>query len=309
MRTLWRSSASLLRRYPILWLPLIVADATNFYLNWIERLIQHSLRDQLISWLSQGHTVLSDAPVYATLSKSETMTVVLLTVPLDWAVHFSSTVLYTSAMLITAAMLHNLAETGQTHLAAATDFVASSYLRILVFSAKLLALLAASAVLALPVLALALKLQTYLERSPYLSLRSQLDMEKANLSGYVYVLPLMLAIAYIIAPVALQLLRPPNSIPTPQERRRARIAALIVTATVTILGFVVPRIEILFLQQLSSPSSSVIRLTNTIVSVITALPYVLLYIIFYLIANPGIPLLAVPGNPQSEARDTADPAL
>jgi hypothetical protein len=310
MRDLWRSTVSLLRQHPILWLPVIVVDITTFYLNWIERLMQHHLTYQLVSWLGQGHSVLSDKPVYVPPTSSVMMWVALLTAPLSWIAHFLSIVLYTIAMLITAAMLGNEteAENARPLLRTAASAVATSRRRILGFSVKLLALFMASAVLAAPLSVLGLRLQTFLETTPYLSLKFQLELAKANLLGYAVALPLTIAIAFVITPIALRLLRSPDSVLAPQETSRARIAAILTVVVVAAIGFFVPRVASSFLQQINTTSSLVVRLIDTTVSVIIVLPYAFLFIAFYLIANPESPLAFPLTPPNAEPEEDAPPA-
>lgn len=309
MRTLWRSTTSVLRQHPILWLPVIVVDITTFYLNWIERMLQHHLTYQLVSWLSQGHSVLSIKPVYVPPTTSMTMRVVLLTAPLPWIAHFLSLVLYTIAMLTTAAMLSNVAEAENARplLHAVTSAVATSRRRILGFAVKLLALFMVSLVLAAPLSVLGLRLQTFLETTPYLSLKFQLDLAKANLLGYAIALPLMITIAFVITPIALRLLRSPESVLAPQETSQARIAAILTVVVVATLDIFVPRVESSFLQQINTTSNLVVRLSDTAASVIIALPYAFLFIAFYLIVNPESPLAFPLTPPNAEPEEDAPP--
>src|ERR1035437_1710817 len=230
MRTLLRTTASLLRQYPILWFPLVIADIVNFSLDWTERRLHHNLVVHLVSWLSQNHSVLSSTPVYADPPHFTTTVIVILTAPITWATYFLSTVLYTSAMLVTAALLANLAENGHPLLHLAASTLRSSRRRILVFSVKLCALFAVSLLLAAPLLAGAIWFQRFLETTPSLPLKFQLQLQKADLLGYVTELPIMMAIACIVAPMALKLLQPPGSTPTQQAIKTARIVALIVVA-------------------------------------------------------------------------------
>jgi hypothetical protein len=301
MRDLWRSTVSLLRQHPILWLPVIVVDITTYFLNWIERLLQNHLTYQFVSWLGQDHSVLSNKPVYAPPTMSVMMRVALLTAPLPWIARFLSIVLYTTAMLTTAAILGNIAEAENARplLRTAASTVAMSRRRILGFSVKLLALFMASAVLAASLMVLGLRLQTFLETTPNLFLKFQLELAKLNLLGYAVALPLMIAIAFVITPIALRLLRTPDSVLALQETRRARIAAIHTVIVVAALGYFVPRTESSFLQQINPTSSLVVRLIDTTVSVFIALPYTVLYTVLYLIATPLSPLLIPSTQPDA----------
>jgi len=237
------------------------------------------------------------------------MRVTLLTAPLPWIARFLSIVLYTTAMLTTAAMLGNLAEAENARplLRTAASAVATSRRRILGFSVKLLALFMASAVLAAPLMVLGLRLQTFLETTPNISLKFQLELAKVNLLGYAVALPLMIAIAFVITPIALRLLRTPDSVLTPQETKRARIAAILTVVVVAALGFFVPRIESSILQQINPTSSLVVRLFDTTVSVFITLPYAFLYTSLYLIATPQSPL-HIPSTPHiAQPEEDASP--
>jgi hypothetical protein len=104
----------------------------------------------------------------------------------------------------------------------------------------------------------------------------------------------MMAVAYIVAPMALKLLRTPGYIPTLQARKTARIAALTVVAVTSTLEIFLPRIATAGLQELNPASLIPVYAIRSLASLIAAIPYILLYIAFYLIANPDSPRIASP---------------
>ena len=304
MQTLWRTTASILRNYPILWLPLVAADLVSFGLSWTERRLHHDLILHLVSWLSQSHSVLSSTPVYADPPPYTASVIAILTAPITWVTYFASTVLYTSAMLVTASILANLADNGQPRPRSAALALSSSRRRILLFSLKLCAIF----VLSLPVMgllfAVAFEFQRFLETTAFLPLKLQLQLQHADLFGYLTELPILMAIAYMVAPIALKLLQPPGAIPTPQARKAARIATLIVVAVTSTLEIFLPRVVTTFLQQLNPAPPLVVYIVRTLTSLIAAVPYVLLYIALYLIATPDSPL-AIPPPANTEPVDLA----
>ena len=88
MRTLWRSSISILRQYPILWLPVLLAEFINFNLGWFTNSCRHWLIQRILPWLSEGHSVLSNGPVYGGLSQQVINKAILLASPLEWVSRF-----------------------------------------------------------------------------------------------------------------------------------------------------------------------------------------------------------------------------
>lgn len=134
MRTLWRSTASLFRERPILWVPQLAALVLSFFFSGLDRLVQASLFPHILQWLTQQHSVLGGATEYASPTQALVNRAELYLMPLNWVIRFLNTFLFTAALLATAGLLRSLAATGQPSPQEATSSVTTSIRRILVYS-------------------------------------------------------------------------------------------------------------------------------------------------------------------------------
>jgi hypothetical protein len=318
MRTLWRTTVSLLRKYPILWLPAILADVLTFNIDWLDNLLRHWLTQKLLPWLSEGHSVLSNSPVYVAPTQQVINIAIYLTAPIEWGARFLSDVIFACALVATAAILRNIAETGIGTLREAIAPIAASRRRILIFSLKLFALnlvgVCVMLLLAAPIMSLNPQvIQHKLETFFSLSLKTSLALERLNLIpnlfSYLWALPITLCIVYVIAPWQLRLIQPLDFNPSMEQKKQARLAAIYVTLAIIVLSILTSIIESTLLQQLSPASRLVVYSVGTITSLITVLPNVPLYIAFYLIANPDSPLAALPeAQPEAEIPTEDEPS-
>jgi hypothetical protein len=141
-------------------------------------------------------------------------------------------------------------------------------------------------------------IQGKLEALFSLSLKTSNALEKLNLVpnliNDLLTLPITLGFVYIIATLQLRLIQPQNFNPTPEQKKPARLAAIYAAVAFIVLGILTSTVEFILLQQLSPASNLVVYAVRTITSLITAIPYVPLYIAFYLIANPDSPLATLP---------------
>jgi tetrahydromethanopterin S-methyltransferase subunit C len=310
MRTLWRTTASLLRKYPILWLPAILAEVLAFNIGWLENLLRHWLIQKLLPWLSEGHSVLSNSPVYGAPTQQVMNKVIFLATPIEWGARFLSDAIFACALVATAAMLRRISHTGIGTLREAVAPIAASSRRILIFSLKIFGLNIAFRSMAglLSPLIVSVNPQTIqgkLEALFSLSLKTSNALEKLNLVpnliNDLLTLPITLGFVYIIATLQLRLIQPQNFNPTPEQKKPARLAAIYAAVAFIVLGILTSTVEFILLQQLSPASNLVVYAVRTITSLITAIPYVPLYIAFYLIANSDSPLATLPeAQPEAE---------
>ncbi len=295
MRNLWRTTTYLFWQFPILWLPLILAKFAGFGLRSAERALFHQWAIRFLLWLTETHSVLSGATIQGTLTPQIMAKAEILAAPLALGTQFISTFLLASSMVVTAALLSDIAETGRSgSLQTAMPPVAASIRRILVYSLKLFALDVLSGTLASLLMPWATGLQSNIEIWMRLSIEFRISLERMNLPIYLCNLLFALGIAYIIAPIAIRLLQPQGSTPTPQQAKTARIAWILTAVFGTILGVAVSGIEASFFQQLHTTSDLAALSISAIASVINALPNIPLFIALYLIATPNSPLTNPP---------------
>jgi hypothetical protein len=304
MRILWRSTTSLLRQYPILWLPVLVAEIVNFNLRWFERLLLRPLRHQLILWFSQAHSVLSTTPVPIQPTGSIMIKTALLTAPLEWGMQFLCAAVTVASLVATAAILQSIAKTGRGSLRAVIAPITSSRRRILILSLQFWGL---NMILSLQFWGLNILFTSLLELlSPLVfSIHNlQAYLGRSNLAGsffsYLWVLPVTLFVCYIIAPLEARLLQSPESTPAPDQARRARVVAILVALGLCVFNPLTGMAESYILQMSLLAFSLKFFLIELLFSLIRTAPYALLFIAFYLIANPESPLVGASVAPPEE---------
>jgi hypothetical protein len=280
MRTLWRTTAYLFWQHPALWLPVVLADLIAFCL----RSFQAWMTQAVIRSLVAGHSVLSDTPEP------------LHTLPVAWAAAFGATralvellnlCLYTAAMISISILVPALIAQTKMPWQQILSALGESRLRILLFSLKILVLIAVAGILDIGLI-------TYL---PHLHLMfSPIGISRDE---NIAMITLFLAtIVWLLAPSAVAILRPRESPPVGAiGLRHARIFA-----AVSILSSV----AIYFLSTVLRPSFAPLLTTAFgiqvfwgVASVTSALPYIPLFIALCLIANRDSPLAMPP---------TVDPA-
>jgi hypothetical protein len=292
MRNLWSTTTSLLRHHPLLWLPVIVADVASFWLSWLERLIHTQLIEQVVIWLSQSHSVLGNTPDYNSLTPAVSAKAQALTAPLVWTTRYLGICLYTAALIATAAIVYNLSEPEAAPLKQARSGIWTSRRRILIFSLKFFFLNAVVGILGAWLLSWALQLQSLWEKTTSPSSTLQIAVEKSNLPVLLPALLLAAAIATIMAPVAVRLLQPKGVPLTPQQAKSARHASLIVVAVAAALQVLIQQVEPYLFQHLGTATPTLLTV-GFAVSLITAIPFVLLYVALSLIATPAHPAPAL----------------
>lgn len=279
MQKLWRATLLLFRQYPILWLPLLAADLAAFELKQLQR----HLVNLFMTWLFQSHSVLSSAPVYGNPAPAAILRAELLTVPMAWAFYLLSASLYTAALLATRGLLGDIAATGQAHISVAFSSVAKSATRILIFSLKLLGLCLCGFLSFALITAAVTKFAT-----------TEILINPVFVYGNV--LTLSFVIAYLLAPSAINLLRPADAAePQPDALQSGRIAAFITVTASAALSYFISKAGSAFLRASQRNTGFGVSIVGALESVFTASPYILLYIALYLIATPNSSL----ANPHS----------
>ena len=290
MRTLWRNTAYLFWQYPILWLPVILADLIAYCLTTLQTRMTHAVINSLVA----GHSVLSSSPEP------------LQTLPAMWTVIFAASKLFVelvNACLYAAAMI--AISTSIPALMAQTKIpwqqipfaIRQRRVQILLLSLKVFGMFTVAVFLDTALI-------LYLPGLHFLPLIFTIGSRGES---YVIIVLLLAAIAWILAPSALTLLHPREAPPTNlQSIRHARILAAICVAAESALYYLATIARPSFAPQLTTALA--INAYWVIASAVSALPYIPLFIALSLIANPDTPLTLIPGSPARPTPPQSPPA-
>jgi len=270
MRTLWRTTVYLFWQYPILWVPVLLADGIAFCLRTFQAWTTQTVIRDFIA----GHSVLSDAPEP------------IRAVPVAWAIVFGTAralvelvnlCLYSAAMIAISILI--VALLAQTKTSWRQVLLRSNPFRadVLVFTLKLFGMILVAAFLNIEFVG-------YLARLAF----TFSPLENTAVVGIIYA-----AIAWLLAPSAIVILRRHKSPPTDSvslHHARNFAAACILVSTAIFLSAEIARPS--FARLLTAVLWA--RLYWMVASAATALPYILLFIALGLIANPDSPLAADP---------------
>jgi hypothetical protein len=313
MRTLWRTTASILRKYPILWLPVALARLIAFHLVWLDSTVRSKLIHALMPWLmhTHAHSVLSGNIVADSTTPNALRKFVVLTAPIQYGTLFLEDFLFACALIATASILHNLATDAPATLRATATPITSSASRISIFCLKLLALtlLSSWTTSFLAPFAGSFIDHNGSQKLLFLSVKSQMALGGSpifiDFLYHLWILPIALCVVYVIAPIELHLLQPPDLLPAPNQRRQARLAEITATVAISALGLAVWTAQRSLFQLIVRTDQNT-YLTGIVASFVRAIPYVPLYIAFYLIANPDTRL---PDAPESDYEERTEPIL
>jgi hypothetical protein len=231
-------------------------------------------------------------------------------------------VLLACALFATAMILQRIAETGSGMLRDAVAPVKSSIRRILVYALTFFGLnvIAGSLIGLLSPLVHPLNLlifQSKLEKILSLSLQSQFALERSNfiptfinsLCSYLWPIPITLCVVYIIAPLQVRLLQPPDTNPTAQQARSARIAGTLAALAVAACDFLLLQVRIWFIPSSFHGARYFLQAANSLIASLIALAiYAPLFIAIYLIATPESPLNIVSTPPIAQPEEDTPPA-
>jgi hypothetical protein len=280
-----------------------LARIISFHLNWLDSVVRSKLIHVLMPWLihTHAHSVLSGNIVADSTTPNALRKFVALTAPIQYGTLYLENFTFACALIATAAILHNLATDAPTTLRASATPITSSAKRISIFCLKLLGLsLLSSWITSL----LAPFAGSFIDHNGpqkllFLSLKSQMALGGSpifvDFLYHLWILPITLCVVYVIAPIELHLLQPPDLLPAPNQRRQARLAEMTATVVISALGVAVFAAERNLFQLIVRTDQNT-YLASLIASLLRAIPYVPLYIAFYLIANPNCPFLATPDS-------------
>ena len=267
MLNLGRRVSYLFWQHPILWLPLLCVDLAAYWLHRLQRLASY----QLLVWLLPHESVFSHNPAPLTPGSSLVRNAWWISTPIFWGNSLLCLCLYVAAFMVTAYLVQQLLCETAPNLSLSVQFVQFRLRKLFLFSISIFLLFPVAGFLSTT---------PYLNRSFFLfPLSSLIQIE---ILGVI----MSAAIGFLLAPLALKLIQPPQSEPIPRAAKmQARIfAALAVVATV-ILGFTLPAIERNFYNDFSAHWQILDPLLSIIGSLIATFPYIALSIALSLLAT------------------------
>jgi hypothetical protein len=217
MRNLFRRSSFLFWQYPILWLPVGIADLAAFCLTQLETRLTHSIVARLVA----GHSVLGNTPDPINIGGLSIIKVALLTRPVVWGNHLLSLCLYTAAMIAISTLIPQLIAEGSSSSKRVLSILQKSGSSLVIFAFKILLLIGLAAI---PLAVFAGLISHGSLRVPFYGA----IIVPIYYAGFAAASLLSAAIGYLIAPSAITLLRHPAAEPISREAvRLARIAAVL----------------------------------------------------------------------------------
>jgi hypothetical protein len=219
VKDLWRKSAELLWKYPILWLPFVCSELLASLLGTFE----HFVNRKIIAWTVMKHYLIQGGSIYPAKALAVSLPAYAIT-------YFIDACIFASALVLTGSLVRIVLSHPESNLTGIRSQRILSHLaldrrRILDFALKygLLATLMMGAIV-LPL--------TYLVFS-----RGNQDPSYGNLVTAAEMIVTGLIVAWVMAPITLRLLRPANSEEvSPAARRIGRFSIMIAAAATVLLG-------------------------------------------------------------------------
>lgn len=106
MGELWRDLVEVLRKRPVLWLPVLIADLLVYLVNFGRALLLHSL----VLHQTAQQSVFGGAVVHGPMTGSVAESTTVFALLLSWVVNFLKILLYTAAFAVTAALVQAVLE-------------------------------------------------------------------------------------------------------------------------------------------------------------------------------------------------------
>jgi hypothetical protein len=270
-------SLIVLRKHPLLALPVIAADLLGFAAMHI----QHALHQPLFAFVfGNKDSVLSTTRSSFVLTPENASKVALLTVPLIWGCYFLSVLFYTTALLVTSALLDQIEMNEDPDLRSAVVLAFKDKKRLLLFSISMIGALAAAAIVSGLLISGSMQI-------PWLAEKMGRDF------GYFVAFLLQMVIVLLFARPALKLLRESQSSPTRSVLRAA-----------VFLGFSVTAAQIAYLLVLEHAAPDVLFQQKTVFAYLIREAVVsLMGASFYIVFFIGLSLLAASDHPTSNPED------
>jgi hypothetical protein len=263
VESLWRKTASLFLRHPILWLPFVCAHLLNASLD----LLRRALVWRIVLWLSTStrRSVLGGAPVkiHSYIAPAQIAWTSGLT---EWTLRYLTTCISTIALVVTAAFVSMILRSEQPRLRAALAELRSYPRRILTYSFKLFFLyLAFDLFVSIPAFRL---LQSIDSSTPATGWTQVANW--ALTQGQL--LPSLILFAWIMTPVEIRLLRPLHAgPPSTGEKKLGRYFVILTGLCAVGLTLALPRL--LFKLVTLRPFQE--QILSSVASLLWVFPYLL----------------------------------
>lgn len=272
-----RKTIEIIRRRPVLLLPLLCADQTALYLN----VLRHILNRKIEHWMLTARSV-TGALIQTPITDAHArIRVLMLLGPLSWANYFIRMLLFTAAFVITACIVRNAIDGAPPNWRDAFSTAWKGMAGILLFVLKFFGAFVAAG--ALSVAFYRLHIVSYWLRAAGLSATGLWSIVIASL------------IAWLLAPPALRLLNPALAKPLPAElKRTARIICILCGVTSTVLSLALENLK-LSPEVLSSFNAWFWNYpAPSLESALIALPYLPMWIGLALLAFSEEPIIEIP---------------
>ena len=247
MQNLWRKTSELFWQYPILWLPILLANTLEWLLLWSQQILAR----RIVTFFSQGHrSVLGGRPDLST-DPSTIMKASLAAGLLSAGIYLLFTCLFITALFVISKLVRNCLDNRPPALKAAViDTLQSCKRKTVVLSIKILALFPAGALLLIFAMPRLVRLTTMSYRDV----------------GYSFSCILTVVIAYLLTPSIVAALSPGRPV-TSELLAKARLIAMIGVAASDLIGLFVQRAELSVFTRSAYPSVPAQRLIYIPISI------------------------------------------
>lgn len=271
MEQLWRKTSDLFWGYPVLWLPVLIADFIAFCLKQLCEF----LRGEAVLRFLQRDSVLGNRLEYVTHGATYTVGVVLLSI-LRFSEIFLAIWFYTVALLVTAALTGAILQSCKSGCRLIALDIRRHRYNILVFSLK---------VFLLCVLAGAIATGAFILLTPRLNHPSLLIGISWSSFGIVLTTMLLGCVAFIISPSAITLLNLGSPAANTGKVKCGRVLAVLTVVVSSVIGSFIGTV----VQTIFRDVSHIHAITSLAIyagaSLLGAFPYVPLFIALSLIAT------------------------
>jgi hypothetical protein len=271
MRELWRRSIALLRNHPVLWMPYLCAAILATGLTMLRRIADEGILHWRFIGRTTSHSILSPDLVETHFDEAAFMrTAERIHFVVRWGIRYIDDCLYAIAIILTALLLNWMLIEHRQRLREVFFGLRSYPVRILAYAAKgWLLSLCLFVFVSTPVTKVAEKF-VLSNRSAFYAMYYCADLLWA------------LCFAWVMAPIAIRLLRPVGAAPiTAEEKRLGRYTYFFIQAAAFAFSHLVDS----WLVKLPLQSSAE-RMALDASAIATNLPFVLLYVAFALVARP-----------------------
>lgn len=272
VRQIWRETAALFWEYPVLWLPVLGADLTSFFLTWLQKYVRTKVIYHLLLGSASvfGQTRSLPGPSSNAPFGKAAMAGGLI----QWSMYFTQILLYTLAFFMTAALVRKVSRQKTEFVQTSIQFARSRLRAIFGLSLTLTALLGLLAIsLGTLIVFAIMQAQRYM-------------LHPGTEVTYALAMPAFCGIAYFVAPVAMRRIGAGElRSSTVESKKNGRIFAMLAVIASSLLGYFFRYIEGSFAAEPLFRSPAAFTTLSLIVSLIVAFPYVVLFIALTLIVD------------------------